>query len=310
MKSGAAYHFPPVVLRQGTKVLWNRFGKKPLVNRPEERVRLRYLDYLTLECGWPGSRIAVESPVNRTKRGSQTRADLVCHDKQLNPSILIECKSEFVKLGQNAAEQIANYNQTVNVSLLCITNGMSDFWFELKEENLHNLETPAVESKRHISDIRSGLRYWEERGFTGRKPISDNNFWISDTLKTFWAIDRPWQSRFLDIHHKVEALEVNHYYRLTETSDGNRIAMSFMAGFDDNTYLVAILNKDGQNRALMVSNLNDAAKKQNDNTLLVTASGNYHINIRKKIPLNFSDHSAGVIYQLPGFIESLIQQKL
>lgn len=310
MESGAIYHFPPVVVRQGRKVLWNRFGKKPFANRPEERVRLRYLDYLTLECGWPGSRIAVEQPVNRTKKGSHTRADLICYDNQLTPSILIECKSEFVKLGRNAAEQVAAYNQTVDVGLICITNGISDFWFELKDETLHNLAAPPVDSKCNIAALRSKLSYWKERGFAGRKPINGNGFWISDTLQKFWSADHPWQSRYIRIPHKVEELEIDHYYRLAEASDGNRIAMSFMAGFDDNTYLVAILNNDGQNRALLLSNLNAAAEKLSDNTLLVTGTGNYHIDIRTKIPFNFRDQSAGVVYNLPGFLEVIFHQKL
>jgi len=310
MESGATYHFPPVVLHQGRKALWNRFGKKPLVNRPEERVRLKYLDYLTLECEWPGSRIAVEPAVNSTQKGSQTRADLICYDRNLNPAILIECKSEYVKLGGNAAEQVTAYNQTIGVGLLCITNGISDFWFDIKKGKPEGLSSPPTESVRNITEIRLNSNYWEERGFAGKKPIAANTFWISETLQKFWSVDHPWQSRFLDIHHKVEKLELDSYYRLAETSEGNRIAMTFVAGYDDDTYLVSFLNSDGQNRALLISNLNKASKKQNDNSVLVTGAGRYHIDIRKKIPFNFKEQTDGVVYNLPGFLEAFFHQKI
>ncbi|MEX1063468.1 MAG: type I restriction enzyme HsdR N-terminal domain-containing protein, partial [Balneolaceae bacterium] len=172
MKSGAAHHFPPLVFRNGKKILWNRIEKKPLANRPEERVRLRFIDYLTLECGWPSSRIGSEQTIAGRDGTPRLRADLICFDRSFKPSLLIECKAESIPLNQKTAEQIALYNRHVHAPHLCITNGINDFWFETGNRGVRTLARPPLETG--AAKPAAGLDYWVARGFAGRNALKHN----------------------------------------------------------------------------------------------------------------------------------------
>jgi hypothetical protein len=310
MKSGASYHFPPVVYREGKKVLWNRLERKPLANRPEERVRLRYIDYLTLQCGWPSTRISVESAVTVRNRDSILRADLICHDKQLLPSILIECKAESVPLNQKVAEQIALYNRSVSARILCITNGVEDLWFELKSREPVPLSESPLGRTTELQTIQQNREYWSKRGFAGKKTLVQPSEGITSVLQTFWSDELPWKTRYLNIHQDTPEVKFNHYYRTAETSDRVRIAMSFNAGLDGNTYLTAIFNEDGTNRGLLITNLNLLALKHDLNSTIITGNREIPFDLRKVIPLNMEENNRNIIENLPGFLETMFLKKL
>lgn len=310
MKSGASYHFPPVVYQEGKKVLWNRLERKPLANRPEERVRLRYIDYLTLQCGWPSTRISAESSVTIQNRDSILRADLICYDKELVPSILIECKAESVPLNQKAAEQIALYNRSVNAGTLCITNGVDDLWFELKNQEPVLLSKSPFGQPVELQTIQYNRDYWSQRGFAGKKPVVQPSDRITSILQIFWSDELPWKTRYLNIHQNTPEVQFNHYYRTAETSDRVRIAMSFNAGLDGNTYLTAIFNEDGTNRGLLIANLNLLGLKQDLNSTIITGNREIPFDLRKVIPLNMEENNQNIIENLPGFLETMFLKKL
>ena len=55
------------------------------------------------------------------------RPDILIHDKQGNPVMIIECKAPDVKVSQDAFDQIARYNSVLRVPYLVVTNGMQHF---------------------------------------------------------------------------------------------------------------------------------------------------------------------------------------
>lgn len=92
---------------------------------PEEWVRQHVLNYLVHRAGCPLSLLAVERKlvVNRMTR----RADVVVHDRQGQPVLLVECKAPEVKVDQGTFEQAARYNLVFKVPYLMVTNGLVHF---------------------------------------------------------------------------------------------------------------------------------------------------------------------------------------
>ena len=68
------------------------------------------------------------------------RYDVVVYNRQLQPSVLIECKAEHVPLSDKTLQQIATYNITMQVTYLMVTNGKNSYCFEIKDNAPHPLE--------------------------------------------------------------------------------------------------------------------------------------------------------------------------
>jgi hypothetical protein len=310
MKSGALNHFPPVVYREGKRVLWNLIERKPHVNRPEERIRLKYIDYLTLECGWPLSRIASESAISVYNRESQLRADLICYDKYLKPAILIECKSESVSLSNRTADQTALYNHAVHADLICITNGIEDLWFKKIEDTIDVLKTQPIDKVRTLKSIRDNPGYWQTRGFLGAKLSEQFQSDITRLLNEFWSPELNWKNRFLRIQHSVPEFTFEHYYRLIDIDEHTRMALSFIGGLDGYTYFVAIYNIDGNNRALLISSLYKILTGSRQNSELITSSGSRDFDLRKIIPFRFPHFNQEHIANIPGFLNAFFVKSI
>lgn len=92
---------------------------------PEEWVRQHVLNYLVHDVGCPLSLVAVERKllVNKLTR----RADLLVHDRQGKPVLLVECKAPAVKVDRSTFEQAARYNTVFKVPFLLVTNGLVHF---------------------------------------------------------------------------------------------------------------------------------------------------------------------------------------
>ena len=202
MKSAVTSHFPPVVFHKGKRMLWNRLRKQPLANRPEERVRLRFMDHLILDCRWPASRIASESPVENPKGMHRLRADLICYDRQMKPLLLVECKSEAVSLNEDAALQIARYNRQVGARWGCLTNGSVDRWYKFNSNRAVPLKCSPLQEEHTAQSSQGPDRtdvaerdyeyrldpdYWRARGFLGSKLPEEFSNDLADYLST-WLI--------------------------------------------------------------------------------------------------------------------------
>ena len=113
----------------GKNFLFCPIRKKYLVLQPEELVRQLLLIYLTKEKGYPKSKIAVEKglKINELER----RFDVLIYDKNTHPFLLVECKAPEVKITQNTFEQISQYNLSLQVPFLLVTNGITNYFCKM-----------------------------------------------------------------------------------------------------------------------------------------------------------------------------------
>lgn len=108
----------------GKEFIFDEIRKQWLKLTPEEWVRQNFLQYLIQTKKYPASLIAVEKEI---KLGElKKRCDIVVYKNDI-PWMIIECKEMNVPVDNAVAAQIFNYNQTLDVSFLIITNGKETF---------------------------------------------------------------------------------------------------------------------------------------------------------------------------------------
>lgn len=102
--------------------VWDDFRKKKLKLTPEEWVRQHVLHYLVNHRNIPKALIAVEYgiEVNQLSR----RCDGVVFNRKGKPVMIMECKAPEVKINESVLYQIAQYNFTLKVQWLLLTNGI------------------------------------------------------------------------------------------------------------------------------------------------------------------------------------------
>jgi hypothetical protein len=108
---------------------------------PEEWVRQNMIcmlqDKLNIPTGFMG--VEKEIQVGAMKK----RFDLLIFDRNHQPWMLIECKSEKVSLKESTAEQLLRYYQVLRVRYLIITNGeMALGWHNQLDNFLPMLQWP------------------------------------------------------------------------------------------------------------------------------------------------------------------------
>ena len=113
---------------EGKLWIFDIIRKKYIVLTPEEWVRQHFIHFLISGKGYPRSLFKIESSLTFNKL--QKRSDILIHDRQGKPWMLVECKSSTIKLTQKAFNQIAVYNMTVGAKFLAVTNGMVHYCCE------------------------------------------------------------------------------------------------------------------------------------------------------------------------------------
>ncbi|MFM8373476.1 MAG: type I restriction enzyme HsdR N-terminal domain-containing protein [Bacteroidota bacterium] len=99
--------------------------KKYVALAPEEHLRQLFLLYLLEEKKYAPGRI--RSEIGIEVNGMKKRCDIVVFDAQINPWLLVECKSPHVELTQSVFEQAAVYNLRLRAPYLAITNGLATY---------------------------------------------------------------------------------------------------------------------------------------------------------------------------------------
>ena len=119
--------------KNGKVYIYDFIRKKYLVNTPEEWVRQNFIQFLILEKNYPASLMAVEMGIDvlNTKK----RCDIVLYNTKGLPSIVVECKAPSVKISQDAFDQIARYNLSLNSKFLIVTNGLQHYICVMDHEN-------------------------------------------------------------------------------------------------------------------------------------------------------------------------------
>jgi len=270
MKSVVRFHFPQVVFEKQQKKLFNPVLKKRFINRPEERVRLKWLEYLLHETDWKRNRISFESPVTVRQTESKLRADVILYSEELKPNILIECKSEKVALTEKAGEQIARYNSDLKAPYLILTNGVVDLSYEINEEGAK--ETTQLFSSE-TKFFERDATYWSKRGFSGLLGGQKVKEIIPEFLEKFWSDSLTADIRYLNFKSTHIQQPIDQYYRVFQINSYTKLAISTVGQGEVETYLVAVMNQKGINRAILFVNLNKLISNQSNAALKVTEKG-------------------------------------
>ena len=117
---------------QGKLEILDRVRKKYVICTDEEKVRQMTIVYLTETLNVPMSSIAVET--NIKVNNLPKRTDIVVHNSNLKPALIVECKAPSVKITQDVFEQIARYNLALQVNYLMVTNGVEHYFCHLDFE--------------------------------------------------------------------------------------------------------------------------------------------------------------------------------
>lgn len=99
---------------------------------PEEWVRQNFIRYLINEGGYPQGLIGVEMvfPFNKIKK----RVDILIHDRQCRPIMIVECKAPDVPINEKVFDQIVCYNMGIKVPYLIVTNGIDHYACKIDPE--------------------------------------------------------------------------------------------------------------------------------------------------------------------------------
>ncbi|MDZ7721048.1 MAG: type I restriction enzyme HsdR N-terminal domain-containing protein [Balneolaceae bacterium] len=299
MKKSVAYNqFPQVVAQDNRFWLFNPILKKRYENRPEERVRLRWVEYLLLQTSWKKNRIGFETPVRLRQSKNTLRADLVLYADNMKPNILIECKSNSVKLSHSSAEQAARYNSEVNADYLVLTNGVEDYWFEKTGEKIGQT-TNVLNQITSFTEIEKDVDYWYRRGFCSSQPNSELNNWLIQALNFFWSDEMGGKRKYLDFQTTVLPVPMNQFYKLFEIDSDQRLAITFIGTDSSDTLIIGVLNETGINKGICCVNLDQLQSKQQNAVTVISGDEKRSFSAGRNHGLNISDFQPDQIKNLP-----------
>lgn len=283
MPSIAKHTYPQVVWRDRVKKLWNPIQRKALKNRPEERVRLRIMESL-VQAGWSKHRISTEEAIGELGDTSM-RTDIICYNQQFEPRLLVECKAEHISISSKTGEQVARYNQKVGAPYLLMTNGVTDYWYEIenKTQDIKQLENhPDM-------DITVAKNYafdnWKERGFVGAKASPDLRRWFENILPALWLPEKEASIRFLSFSNGPSDVDLNHYYRIVSVVEDRRLALTTVNTAYGGNRLVIILNENNENRAVLEINLDLLFDDKKGNSSIYSREGIRTFSLNKHVDL-------------------------
>jgi hypothetical protein len=95
-------------------------------------VRQFILQQLIHQVEYPQKFISVEKTIKVNNLSK--RYDIVVYNQVLQPSILIECKAEYIDIKEKTLQQIATYNIRLQVPYLMVTNGRKSYHFKIEAE--------------------------------------------------------------------------------------------------------------------------------------------------------------------------------
>lgn len=117
----------------GEEMIFDTIRRKFVRLTPEEWVRQNFLRYLSDEGGYPAGLIGVEVAFSMNKL--RKRADILVHNRQGRPVMIVECKSYDVPLDEKVFDQIVTYNMQLKVPYIVATNGLVNYACRINHEN-------------------------------------------------------------------------------------------------------------------------------------------------------------------------------
>jgi hypothetical protein len=132
-----ALNFPKLSFRiknsENKHYIFDEIRKKFIVLQPEEWVRQHCVSYLIQYKKYPKSLINVEKELK--VNGLSKRYDIVVYNSNGSIHLIVECKSPKITINQDAFDQIAQYNLTLNATFLMVTNGINHYYCAMDFED-------------------------------------------------------------------------------------------------------------------------------------------------------------------------------
>lgn len=126
-------NFPPLTLKiKSDEPRINVFDpvrKRYVALTPEEEVRQMMIQFLHTVNTVPLHHMSVEKMIRYHHLAK--RPDIVVYDLNSKPSMVIECKSPDIKLGQKDLEQLATYNKVMATPYIVLSNGLIHLSYQL-----------------------------------------------------------------------------------------------------------------------------------------------------------------------------------
>ena len=109
----------------GQQRIFDEVRRKYVALTPEEWVRQNFIKFLVDKRAVPMGLIVLEKQLfmNTMSR----RPDILIHNNQGKPVVIIECKAPEIKISQDAFDQIARYNSVIKAPYLIVTNGLTHY---------------------------------------------------------------------------------------------------------------------------------------------------------------------------------------
>lgn len=276
MKSSSVTYFPQFRFTDTSKYLFNPVLKKRFSNRPEERVRLQFVDYLLTATGFSKNRIGFEAPIHLPDAEHTLRADLVLYNRLMKPFALIECKSAKISLTEKTGQQVANYNRQLEASYLMITNGIEEKWYHLGDAAPVPSDSPLNEYLLPAKPQRTE-NYWTERGFICPDSAKYTKALTRSVLEQIMISTQSPHIQYLDFPSTLAPFYLDHYYRITNLSTDTKIAFTPLDSGKGSTMLAAVVNRAGKNRGVLWISLDDLSTQKNVTAAVLSESGNQEI---------------------------------
>ncbi len=130
-------NFPSVSFRyknrENKTYIFDEIRKAYYLLTPEEWVRQHLIHFLIAEKQYPKSLISVEKKLD--VNGLNRRYDVVVFGRNMQPEILVECKSPEQKITQKTFDQASQYNWILKAPYLLLTNGLKHYICQMDFEH-------------------------------------------------------------------------------------------------------------------------------------------------------------------------------
>lgn len=257
------------------------------------------MDYILRETNFKKSRIGFETPVKVSQADNSLRADLLLYTHEFKPEVLIECKSEKVKLNESVALQAARYNSSLNADYIVLTNGVEDFMFHQKNGINSVEELPCTENSEQLP---LDVNYWSDRGFCPASLPGGLESWLPKALTAFWGEKESLSKRYLSFTDSLIPLPMENYYRLFKMAGDQTLSITFIGYKTSDAYLIGVLSKNRKNEGVVVINLQHMLLNKVDSAHCYRQGACEISNANKKLPFSPDQFKAGLIKKLPVYL--------
>ena len=115
------------------KYIFDEIRHRFVLLTPEEWVRQHLIKYLVHVKNFPLMLMGIEKGFTQLRR--KQRYDLLIHDRNGEPLMIVECKAPRVDISQNTFDQATRYNIRYKAPYMLISNGRKHYCCQINLEN-------------------------------------------------------------------------------------------------------------------------------------------------------------------------------